>query len=213
MKSDLFNILIPAIITSASIGTIISTVLQYYFKKNNTISDIDLARFNLYKNIYFSGVKNSFDKKIDKEIAHPFFKELYFFIKNNDELSLLLTKEAKGLLHDLMHENIKSNKDNILLKLQDRIQIDFKRLSNKLGYENISYIEKIKYFFAYITIYIDSCVLFVLINIVWIYIVENLNKLDFNFLAILFSLLFFAVLLLVLLISYCKYYSYINKYD
>ena len=213
MSSNFFNLMLPAIITSASIGTIISTFLQHYLKKSYSISNIDINRFNLYKSIFFSGVKDVFDRKIDSKIAGSYFKKLYLDIIYDEDKAILLTKEARGLLYDFIHEDIKKDKIRKLSKLQDRIQIDFKRLSKKLGYENVSKTEKIKYFIAYVMIYIDACALLVLINIIWVYVIENMNKLNSDILAILFFLFFITIVVLAFLVSYCRYYSYINKYE
>lgn len=116
------------LVSALSLG---SLIIRYYDQKKH-ISDIDKKRFSLYKDIYFNSVKNSFDEKIDSDIAKNYLIELCNEIKYDEDKSLLISRDLINLLRKFYYDFQKD--DHILYKVQSQSEKEFRILLKKFGY-------------------------------------------------------------------------------
>lgn len=125
------NLMIETILNLVSALSLGSLIIRYYDQKKH-ISDIDKKRFSLYKDIYFNSVKNSFDEKIDSDIAKNYLIELCNEIKYDEDKSLLISRDLINLLRKFYYDFQKD--DHILYKVQSQSEKEFRILLKKFGY-------------------------------------------------------------------------------
>lgn len=125
------NLMIETILNLVSALSLGSLIIRYYDQKK-PISDIDKKRFSLYKDIYFNSVKNSFDEKIDSDIAKNYLIELCNEIKYDEDKSLLISRDLINLLRKFYYDFQKD--DHILYKVQSQSEKEFRILLKKFGY-------------------------------------------------------------------------------
>lgn len=141
--------MIDTIIKLVSALSLGSLIIRCYDQIKH-ISDIDKKRFSLYKDIYFNSVKNSFDEKVEDDIAKNFFIELCNEIKFNDEKSLLISGDLINLLRNYYYDNKKDNR--ILHKIQSQVEKEFRILLKKFGYRKLFNTNKMYLLFEIIAV-------------------------------------------------------------
>lgn len=138
--NNIFTIIIT-ISTSFSIGSIIVALINISYNRKTTITEIDKKKFYFYKSIFFSAVKNSLHEEIELDISQQFYKNLHQQIKNDENKSLLLSKQVIYLLKKINDEK----KYEITSKLNKQIEKDFNNIKYKFNYQTANTKDKIIY--------------------------------------------------------------------
>ncbi len=199
------NILSPifaAIITSLSLGNIITAWLNKYLEHNNKIETIDIERYNLYKDIYFNGVKDGIRNMIPIEQSKQYFLNLYSYLLIHDELSILLSEQVLILLNKYN----KTTDEKQLKILQKRIENDFNIIKKKFGSPFSIRKDKFKYLIALFGVIFFSFTIIILIVSAYAY--SQIPNIDYSILLI----IIYSIILTLTLTWRLGSYLYKNAY-
>lgn len=133
--------LLLSVISSFSVGSILTTIVSHSLNIRITITDIDKKRFDFYKTIYFSAVKNSVGENISNDKAIIYFEKLYQEVKLYENKSLLLSTEVIKLLKQF-HDDTKHKR---YFRLQKIISREFEEMKRKFHYTSYSRIKVLKW--------------------------------------------------------------------
>lgn len=192
------------LLSNITISAIIITLLNHYLSRKNTITAIDKERFEFYKYIYFSAVKNALNAQVSIEDASVFFSNLCNDILFYEEKSLLLSEGMVSLLQKFYSDPC----NKTVAYLQDQAEKDFIISKRKLGYFLPSIRENGFYIFSFLGMIV---IFWILIILIWFTVQAAFNNESLSWLNLLLLYFLFIIIFILCLKTYLRYKYISNK--